>query len=78
MQKRDAKIEKLTKEIQILDAEYQHNGIMVNDAWKTWEKTMIAGCRDAEKMDKDRLSFLREKIWLYTNIFSGKLNIFIL
>lgn len=68
--KRDSKIDKLTKEIQALDAEYQHNGIIVNDSWKTWEKTMTASCKEGEKMDRDRLRFLREKMWLYTNIYS--------
>ena len=71
--KREAKIEKLNREIQNIDSEYQHNAIVLEDSWKNWEKTMTACCKEAEQMDRDRFKFLREKIWSFTNVLSEAL-----
>jgi hypothetical protein len=49
---------------------FANNSVLVNEAWKVWEKTVSATCKEGEKMDRDRVNILREKLWIYANIFS--------
>jgi hypothetical protein len=47
--------------------------MLVNEAWKNWEKNVLATCKEGEKMDIDRANILREKLWVYANINSDAL-----
>jgi hypothetical protein len=63
-------MEKYKSQISMYDQEYRTASYVLSETFSIWEANMRRACQNCEKMERDRISFLREKIWLGANMSS--------
>ncbi|KAJ3326517.1 hypothetical protein HDU76_012862 [Blyttiomyces sp. JEL0837] len=71
MEKVKAKLEKAQSNARSSDLEYLNSVEKLQDVHRKWEEDFRTACKECQKLEEDRIDYLRSTLWNYANMLSS-------